>query len=520
MFCRYIIKKTLYIASQLISIMLDKVLIVNRGEIAVRIIRACRLLDIKSIAIFSEEDPSALHVKMADEAYHLGTGAVQDTYLNIQKIIQIAHDSGADAIHPGYGFLSESSIFASEIEKTKIKFVGPSSKVLEELGNKLIAKTYAEEANIPTVPGSAGAITSLSEAESVCEEIGYPIIIKAAFGGGGKGMEIVNSPSSLEVSLLGCQSIAKKFFGRKEVFIEKYISSPRHVEIQFLADNFGNIVHIGDRECSIQRSHQKIIEEAPSFLDNKTRNDLGEKVCSLAEKLKYTNAGTAEFLWREGNLYFNEINPRIQVEHPITEMITNIDLVAQQLRITNDEELAYKQKDITLRGHAIEFRINAEDPLKSFYPQSGVVSALNIPGGNFVRFDTFLYPSYKLPNNYDSLIGKLIIWGEYRKEAIERSRSALKELTIAGITSNISLHKAILENHEFQSREITTDFLEINKIQEILSHYEKMKIAAAYRIHTLNKGMNTNLLKGFRKRNEDYNRWKQQSKFEQQRNFP
>jgi len=500
--------------------MLKKILIANRGEIAIRIIRACRLLGFKSIAVFSEEDLNSLHIKMADEAYKIGSGSVEETYLNIDKLIQIALDAKVDAIHPGYGFLSESIEFAKKIEENNIIFIGPSSEVLRKFGDKMEAKKLASEVSIPTIPGSEDYVSTLAQAEEIAERIGYPIIIKAAFGGGGKGMEVVKNQKSLEIGLLGCQSISQRFFGRKEVIIEKYISSPKHVEIQFLADNFGNVIHLGDRECSIQRSHQKIIEEAPSFLDNKTREEIGSKVCTLAKKLSYVNAGTAEFLWKDGSIYFNEINPRIQVEHPITEMITGIDLVIQQLRIANDEELQYKQEDIDFRGHAIEFRINAEDPLKSFYPQSGTVNNLNIPGGNFVRFDTFLYPTYKLPNCYDSLIGKLIIWGENREEAVERARIALQEMAISGITTNISLHKAILSTPEFRLREITTNFLESNKIQEILSDYEKMKLAAAYRIYELHTNIETKISSEARQKNGYHNRWKQQSKIEQQRNYP
>jgi len=500
--------------------MLDTVLIANRGEIAIRIIRACRSLNFKAIALFAEDDSNALHVKMADEAYCLGKGTVQETYLDIDKIINIAKDSGSNAIHPGYGFLSESSIFAKKSIKNNQIFIGPSPEVIDQLGDKMQAKKIAKEVDIPLVPGSDSYISTYEEAEEVAKEIGFPLMIKAAFGGGGKGMEIVTSPDSLEISLIGCQTVSEKFFGRKEVFIEKFITTPRHVEIQFLADNFGNVIHLGDRECSIQRSHQKIIEEAPSFLDDSTRNELGEKVCLFAEKLSYRNAGTAEFLWKDDQLFFNEVNPRIQVEHPVTEMITGIDLVVQQLKMANNEELAYKQKDIVLRGHAIEYRINAEDPLKSFYPQSGTITGLNIPGGNSIRFDTSLYPSYKMPNNYDSLVGKLIVWGENRREVIEKSRHALQELTITGITTNIALHKAILETPEFLSREITTDFLEISKIQEILYHYDKMKLAAVFKIHEHSKEQSSSIFNDLRKRQMDYNRWKEQSKFEQQRNYP
>ncbi|MCK4896767.1 MAG: ATP-grasp domain-containing protein, partial [Candidatus Heimdallarchaeota archaeon] len=295
------------------------VLIANRGEIALRIIRSCQLLNMKTIAVFIDSESTSQHVKMADEAYSLGDGTVQETYLNIQKIIEIALKSGADAIHPGYGFLSESSAFAKGVEKNGLIFIGPSSTIIENLGNKIKAKQYAREAGILTIPGSEGYVDSLEEAEKVVSEIGYPIIIKSAFGGGGRGMEIVNSHEALEISLMGCQTISERFFGRKEVFIEKYIAAPRHIEIQFIADNYGNTIHLGDRECTIQRMHQKVIEEAPSFLSEELREALGERVCNLARNISYSNAGTAEFLWKHGEVLFNEINPRIQVEHPVTE---------------------------------------------------------------------------------------------------------------------------------------------------------------------------------------------------------
>ena len=491
------------------------VLIANRGEIAIRVIRSCRLLNMKTIAIFSDEDSSSLHVRMADEAYSLGEGVVQETYLNIDKIIDIALNSGADAIHPGYGFLSENALFAQKIEKSGLIFIGPSSKILDALGDKTKAKKYAKEVGIPVVPGSDGYITTAEEAEDVVDEIKFPIIIKAAFGGGGKGMEIVNSKQALEISLLGCQTIAERFFGRKEVFIEKYISSPRHIEIQFLADNYGNVIHLGDRECTIQRMHQKVIEEAPSFLDDERRDSIGTKVCNLARKLSYSNAGTAEFLYRHGDIFFNEINPRIQVEHPVTEMITGIDLVTQQLRVAAGEKLSYKQEEIVFRGHAIEYRINAEDPLHSFLPQSGTITNLKLPGGNAVRFDTFLTQSSKISNSYDSLVGKLIVWGENRKDAIERSEIALKELSISGIITNIGLHRAILETEEFNIRDLTTDFLERNNVQLILSNYEKTKLAAVYSVYEQFKQKKDSFQHHAQRKRLVNNRWKEHSKLEQ-----
>ncbi|MHA1419188.1 MAG: acetyl-CoA carboxylase biotin carboxylase subunit [Candidatus Heimdallarchaeaceae archaeon] len=494
------------------------VLIANRGEIAIRIIRSCQLLNMKSVVVFVDCESTSQHVKMADEAYSLGDGTVQETYLNIQRIINIALKSGADAIHPGYGFLSESSEFAKKVEKNGLIFIGPSSTILENLGDKIKAKQYAREVGIPTVPGSKVYVNSLDEAEEVVSKIAYPIIIKSAFGGGGRGMEIVKSHESLEISLMGCQTISERFFGRKEVFIEKYISTPRHIEIQFIADNYGNTIHLGDRECTIQRMHQKVIEEAPSFLSTEQREELGERVCKLARNISYSNAGTAEFLWNHGEVLFNEINPRIQVEHPVTEMITGIDLVTQQLRIAAGEKLAYKQEEIKFRGHAIEFRINAEDPLHSFYPQSGTISDLRIPGGNFVRFDTFVTPSSKVTDRFDSLIGKLIVWGENRKETIERSQLALKELSITGLITNIGLHRAILETEEFNIRDLTTDFLERNNIQLILASYEKSKLAAIYSVYEKHKKKLDSFQMHIQQKRTMNNHWKQQSKLEQHNN--
>ncbi len=500
--------------------MLETVLVANRGEIAVRIIRACKILNIKTIALFTDDDALSLSVKLADEAYSLGSGTVEETYLNIPKIVDLASEAGADAIHPGYGFLSENSTFSLEINKKGLIFIGPSPEILQSLGDKVEARKLAKKSGIPIIPGSDGYISSLDDAEKVAEEIGYPIIIKAVFGGGGRGMEIVKSNESLEVALMGCQAIAENFFGSKEVFIEKYISSPKHIEIQFLADNYDNVIHLGDRECSIQRSHQKIIEEAPSFLSTQKRMEMGSDVCKLISNISYRNAGTVEFLWKEDKIYFNEINPRIQVEHPITEMITGVDLVVQQIRIARNEELQFKQKDINFKGHAIEYRINAEDPLQSYLPQTGVVDELLVPGGHNVRFDSFLYPSCKIPASYDSLIGKLIIWGNNRQEAIERSMMALKELTISGVTTNISLHQAILETKEFVNREVNTDFLEKARIKDILNHFEKMKLVATISAYYKNKENQKSSAIIQKKNQQAVNRWGLQSKVEQQRNYP
>ena len=454
------------------------VLIVNRGEIAVRIIRACRQQNVYAIALFSKDDANSLHVKMADECYSLGTGTVQETYLNIPKIIEILHKSDADAVHPGYGFLSENAEFARQIQDAGKIFIGPNPEVIENLGDKIKAKTIAVSVGLPIVPGSESSVDTFEEAEEMAKNIGYPIIIKSVFGGGGRGMEMVKSSGYLRDAFDGCQSISEQFFGRCEVFIEKFIQNPRHIEIQFIGDNYGNIIHLGDRECSIQRSHQKVIEEAPSFLDRETVNQLGERVCALARKLGYSNAGTAEFLWKDGKLYFNEVNPRIQVEHPVTEMVTGIDLVVEQLRCAANEPLRHTQDQIKITGHAIEFRINAEDPHAMNLPQSGKVTQVIIPGGSNVRFDTYIYPNYVVPNSFDSLIGKLIVKGSTRDDAIAIAKIALKELTISGVQTNIELHQAIIQTRDFEKWNTTTDFLNHINIVKILRNYEHMKVAA------------------------------------------
>ncbi len=500
--------------------MFKTVLVANRGEIAVRIIRACKMLNIKTIAIFSTADSLSQHVKIADEAYCLGSGTVQDTYLNIDKIISIAKKTKANAIHPGYGFLSENAEFAERVISENIFFIGPSPSIIRLLGDKVKARAVASKVGLPIVPGSKTYVNSVAEAESVADEIGYPIIIKAAFGGGGRGMEIVRSKESLEVALLGAQSIAENFFGAKEVFIEKYIEDPKHIEIQFIADNFGNVIHLGDRECSIQRSHQKVIEEAPSFLSEEERAVLGEKVCKLVKDLHYSNVGTAEFLWKDGKYYFNEINPRIQVEHPVTEMVTGIDLVSEQLKVASGAKLSYSQENIKINGNAIEFRINAEDPY-SFLPQSGKIEQFVAPTLYHVRFDTFIYPNYNVTNHYDSLLGKLIVWGKSRQEAIERSKLALNELILTGITTNISLHKAIIETKEFRERTFSTSFLENMKVKEKVKQLEEMEVAAIF-VARQKQNISSSFVATPNKRKQKANtnlksRWRLHSKLEQSR---
>ncbi|MCF2139113.1 MAG: acetyl-CoA carboxylase biotin carboxylase subunit [Candidatus Lokiarchaeota archaeon] len=495
---------------------LQSVLIANRGEIAVRIIRACRLQGIYTIAIFSSDDTHSLHVKMADECFSLGSGSVQETYLNIPKILEILDKSNADAVHPGYGFLSENAEFAKAVEASGKIFIGPKSEIIDYLGDKIKAKNIAREVGLPVVPGSTGFVHTFEEAKQIAEDIGYPIIIKSAFGGGGRGMERVNSVHTLRSAFEGCQAISEQFFGRKEVFIEKFIKNPRHIEIQFIGDHFGNVIHLGDRECSIQRSNQKLIEEAPSFLDRNIVDELGEKVCDLAKNLGYVNAGTAEFLWKDNHLYFNEINPRIQVEHPVTEMITGIDLVVEQLKVAAGEPLSYKQDEISFQGHAIEFRINAEDPYAQNLPQSGKITQVIIPGGSNVRFDTFIYPQYSIPNHFDSLVGKLIVWGKNREQAILMARNALKELTISGVKTNIELHQAIIETREYQQWLISTGFLNQINITKILRNYEYMKIAAISQVFELFNISQQNIVPEVPK-NPIRNMWRESARREQVR---
>jgi acetyl-CoA carboxylase biotin carboxylase subunit len=488
------------------------VLIANRGEIAVRVIRACRLKNLRSIAVFCDEDKDSLHVKMADEAYSLGEDSIECTYLNIPKLLEIIERSKADAVHPGYGFLSENAEFAREVIEMGKIFVGPSPDIIDFLGNKVRAKILAEKVGLPVLPGSEGFVKTFEEAKLVTDEIGYPIIIKAAFGGGGRGMEIVESEVDLKNALEGCQSIALKFFGRKEVLIEKSLEFFRHIEIQFMGDNFGNVVHLGDRECTIQRSHQKLIEEAPSFLPRDVINELGEKTCLLARELQYSNVGTAEFLCKDDKIYFNEVNPRIQVEHCVTEMVTGIDLVEAQLDIASNKPLKFTQDDISLEGHAIEYRINAEDPNNSFLPQNGRITHLIVPGGPKVRFDSHIYPNYVIPNNFDSLIGKLIVWGRNRKRAINLSKHALKELAISGINTNLDLHKVIVESKEFKKGDLSTDFLIRNNITNDLQDLERKKLAAVFQ---LVKELNFSIQQPDPTSSKPSNKWRDLAKIEQ-----
>jgi pyruvate carboxylase subunit A len=445
--------------------MFKKVLIANRGEIAIRVMRACRELDVKTVAVYSEVDKNALFAKYADEAYPIGPAPASQSYLNMDNILDVAHKTGAEGIHPGYGFLAENPEFAARCEKEGIKFIGPSSRAIESVGSKIEAKKTMKAAGIPVIPGSENGITDFDEALDVAGGIGYPVIIKASAGGGGIGMKVVRKKEELRETLESTRRVAKSSFGDATVFIEKYLEEPRHIEFQILADSSGNIIHVGDRECSIQRRHQKLIEESPSpIMTPELRRRMGDDAIKAAEAINYTNAGTVEFLYSKGNYYFLEMNTRLQVEHPITEVVTGVDLAKEQLRIASGEELSYKQEDIQQRGWAIECRLNAEDPLNNFTPSPGKLRRYRSSGGPGVRVDSGVHTGYTITPFYDSLISKLTVWGRDRNEAIARMKRALYEYIIVGVTTNIPFHKAVMNNEYFKRGELTTHFIEDHNI--------------------------------------------------------
>ncbi|MBI4743609.1 MAG: acetyl-CoA carboxylase biotin carboxylase subunit [Actinobacteria bacterium] len=442
--------------------MFKKILVANRGEIALRIIMACKEINIKTVAIYSEADSESLHVKFADEAICVGPPQSIKSYLNMPNIISAAELTGAEAIHPGYGFLAENPQFAEICESCKITFIGPSPKTIEQAGNKANAKKIMEEAGIPVIPGSKGVIKTEKEAVSFAQKVGYPVIIKASAGGGGRGMRIVQGEQDLLNAISTAKSEAEAAFGNSEIYLEKYVEEPRHIEFQILGDKYGNVIHLGERDCSVQRRHQKLIEESPSTaLSEKLRKKIGDAAIKAAKKIKYTNAGTIEFLVDiHGNFYFMEINTRIQVEHPVTEMVTGVDIVKEQIKSAVGEKLNYHQSDIKLKGHAIEFRINAEDPDKDFMPAGGKINFFNPPGGPGVRLDTHLYSEYDVPTYYDSLLAKLIVWGENREEAIARGQRALNEFIIMGLATTIPFHLKVLDNAFFRKGEVYTNFIQ------------------------------------------------------------
>ncbi|MDD5730429.1 MAG: acetyl-CoA carboxylase biotin carboxylase subunit [Candidatus Omnitrophica bacterium] len=442
--------------------MFSKILIANRGEIALRIIRACRELGIRTVAVYSETDRDCLHVRFADEAICIGQAPSSKSYLNIPSIISAAEITDVEAIHPGYGFLAENAHFAEICESCQIKFIGPTPENIRAMGDKMAARATMQKIGVPIVPGSSAAITNKDEAIKIAQRIGYPVIIKAAAGGGGKGMRICHNEIRLVSSLMTAQAEAEANFGNSKVYIEKYIEKPRHVEIQILADKFGHIVYLGERDCSIQRRHQKLLEEAPSAaVDSKLRKRLGEAAIKAAKAVNYVSAGTIEFLLdKNNNFYFMEMNTRIQVEHPVTEMVTGIDLIKQQLYVAAGEKLDFKQEDIQIKGAAIECRINAEDYENNFMPSPGRIESLNLPGGPGVRIDTHIYQGYMIPPTYDSLLAKVIVHAGSRQDAIKVMRRALSEFHIAPIKTTIPFHIKLLDNAQFVKGNISTHFVQ------------------------------------------------------------
>ena len=441
--------------------MIKKILIANRGEIAVRIIRACREMGIRTVAIYSETDKDSLHTKLADEAICIGPAPSAKSYLNVKAILEAACLTGADSIHPGYGFLSENPSFARICEEMGIKFIGPSYKLIELLGNKSKAKETMKKAGVPVVQGSEGLIKSKSEALEIAAKIKYPVMLKASAGGGGKGIRIAYSEEELKKEYDIVKQEAKVSFNDDSLYLEKFIENPRHVEIQVLADEHGNCVHLGERDCSIQRRNQKMIEETPSgILDEKTRKMMGETAVKAVKEIGYTNAGTIEFLVdKNKDFYFMEMNTRVQVEHPITEMVTGIDIVKEQIRIANGEKLKFDQDDIKFFGHSMEVRINAEDPDKNFMPCPGLITGLHLPGGNGVRVDTAIYSGYAVPPTYDSMLAKIIVHGKDREESIAKMKSALAELVVDGIKTNVDFVLKILDDKDFHDDNYDTSYL-------------------------------------------------------------
>ena len=438
--------------------MLTKLLIANRGEIALRILRACKELDIPTVAVYSEADRDLMHVKMADESICIGPANSNESYMNIPAIISAMELSGADGVHPGYGFLAENADFAEQIEKSGFQFAGPSSEIIQTMGNKISAKKLAKKIGLPIVPGSEGPIGSDPKEEA--RAIGYPIIIKAASGGGGRGMRIVNSESDLEESINLTQAEAESAFGDPTLYMEKFFTTPRHIEVQVLADRFGNVLHLGERDCSLQRRHQKVIEEAPAIgISNEIKENIFNKCIEACKEINYVSAGTFEFLYQEEKFYFIEMNTRIQVEHPVTESITGLDLVKLQLRIARGEKLKIEQKDIEINGHAIECRINAEHP-ETFIPSPGKVLDYHAPGGIGVRIDSHLYNGYIVPPHYDSLIAKLIVRANDREDARVRLIRALEEMVVSGIDTNLEMHIELLSDKNFISGDFDINYLE------------------------------------------------------------
>ena len=440
--------------------MFEKVLIANRGEIALRVVRACQELGIPAVSVYSEADETALHVRHADESVNIGPPAAGKSYLNVESIVEAAKETGADAVHPGYGFLAENAGFARAVTDAGLKFIGPSAEAIDKLGDKSAARRLAREADVPVVPGSEN-VSSADEAVATAEEIGYPVMIKAAAGGGGRGIRVAESEEGLRESVQAAKREAQSAFGDGTLYLEKFLVGPRHVEVQVMADHAGNAIHLYERECSMQRRRQKVLEESPSpGISEGVREKMCEAAVRLAREADYANAGTVEFLVEGDEFYFIERNTRIQGEHPVTEMLTGVDLVKEQILVASGEPLSLKQEDVPFVGHSIEFRLNAEDPDNDFMPSPGEVTFLDVPGGPGVRVDSAVYQGYKIPPFYDSMVGKLIVWALTREEAISRARRALREYRLEGIKTTIPLHLRLLEDEAFRSGDYHTGYLE------------------------------------------------------------
>lgn len=449
--------------------MFQKVLIANRGEIAVRIIRACKQMGIETVAVYSEADKYSLHVQLADESVCIGSSKSSQSYLHMENIISAAILTGSEAIHPGFGFLSENEEFASLCASCGIRFIGPSGEVISKMGNKSKAREIMIEAGVPVVPGSDGAVTDYDALVALAKEIGYPVLIKASSGGGGRGMRVVREESLLKSSYESAKMESLNAFGDDTMYMEKFIENPKHIEFQVLCDKYGNVLHLGERDCSIQRRNQKVIEEAPSMIQNSLREKMSEASIKACKAVGYENAGTIEFLVSNNEFYFIEMNTRIQVEHPVTEMITGIDLIQEQINIAAGEELTYTQEEITLSGHSIEVRINAENPKEDFRPNPGKIDLLHVPSGNGIRFDSFVYCGYQVSPHYDSMLGKLIVHGKNRKEALRKMRASLDEIVVSGIKTNREFCMNILLNEEYENANFNTGF--IGKHLETLLEY-------------------------------------------------
>ena len=465
--------------------MIEKVLIANRGEIALRVIRTCKALGIKTVAVYSDEDYNSLHVKKADESYHIGEAAPAKSYLNQEKILDVMLSSGADAVHPGYGFLSENDDFANLCEKNKINFIGPTAKSMNLCGDKMECKAAMLKAEVPTVPGSPGLVKDVEEATKIANDIGYPVLLKSVYGGGGRGIRLVNNDEELKTGFESVTGESIAAVGKSAIIVEKFLQKTRHIEYQMCRDKHGNAVHLFERECSIQRRNQKLIEQTPSpVVDQETRDRIGELVVKAAEAVDYTNLGTAEFLRADsGEFYFIEINARLQVEHPISEMVSGLDFVKLQIDIANGEPLPFKQSDLKMNGYAIECRINAEDTFLDFAPSTGPVPDVTIPSGPSVRCDTYLYPGCTVSPFYDSLMAKLCTWGNTFEESRTRMLNALNDFYIQGVETSIPLYKTILESEEYKKGELSTDFLQrydmIEKLKEDLKKEKEDKSEAA-----------------------------------------